>query len=158
MSEYISIAEFAKRAGVSRQAVYSQLDKKLSSYCQVDNGKKTIHIKGLEVFSVKEDCQVDSRIDNQNCQVDNEIDKQLTAALTDTIAVLREQLAAKDRQLEAAAAENAELLQRLKDAQQSAQQAQALHAGTMQQALIEARTTAEDTEEAHKRGWKWWRR
>ena len=149
MSEYISIAEFAKRAGVSRQAVYSRLDKDLSSFVQVDNGKKTLNIRALELFSVKQDSQVDCSSSVKTLQ--DEITLEL-------IKTLQNQLAEKDKQLEAAAAEKAELLQRLKDAQQSEQQAHALHAGTMQQAMIETRTAKDESGEAHKRGWKWWRR
>lgn len=151
MSEYISIAEFAKRAGVSRQAVYSRLDRDLSSFVQVDNGKKTLNIRALELFSVKQDSQVDCSSSVKTLQ--DEITLEL-------IKTLQNQLAEKDKQLEAAAAEKAELLQRLKDAQQSEQQAHALHAGTMQQAMIETRTATNETasaEQQERRGWKWWK-
>lgn len=156
MSEYISIAEFAKRAGVSRQAIYARLDGDLSSFVQVDNGKKTLNIRALGLFSDKQSSQVDCSSPVKSLQ--DEI-------MLEMIKTLQTQLVEKDKQLEAAAAEKAALLERLKDAQesaqqaqQSAQQAQALHAGTMQQALIEARSTAEESGEVHKRGWKWWRR
>ena len=52
--EYISIAEFAKRAGITPQAVYKQLnnqvDNRLSTYVKVHNGKKRLHVKALELF------------------------------------------------------------------------------------------------------------
>lgn len=52
--EYISIAEFAKKAGVSRQAIYSRLDSDLSTFLVIDNGKKTLNTRALKLFDVKE--------------------------------------------------------------------------------------------------------
>ena len=148
MSEYISIKEFAERAGVSRQAVYSRIDKDLSSFVKVDNGKKTIDSAALRLFSVKSVNQVDCSSTVKSLQ------EEITLEL---IKTLQNQLAEKDKQLEAAAAEKAELLQRLKDAQQSEQQANALHAGTMQKTLIEARPAEKEQAIEKRRGWKWWR-
>ncbi len=50
--EYISVADFAQKANVSRQAIYKRLDGDLSTYCKVDNGKKLINIKALSLFEV----------------------------------------------------------------------------------------------------------
>ena len=48
---YISVSEFAKRSGRSRQYIYSLLDSKLSTFCKVDdNGKKTINEEALQVI------------------------------------------------------------------------------------------------------------
>ena len=156
-NEYITIKEFAERAGVSTQAIYQRLNKDLQVYLQVENGKKRLNIAALQLFNASELKQVDCK-ENTNLQSD---------FLIKTLEVLREQLAEKDKQLEAAAAEKAELLARLKDAQQAEQQAHLLHAGTMQQtALIESRPaensaverrTAEPAE-TKKRGWKFWQR
>ncbi len=44
--EYISISEFAKRAGVSRPTIYSKLDNELSNFCKVVKGKKP-SVKGF---------------------------------------------------------------------------------------------------------------
>lgn len=53
MSEYISIAEFAEKAGVSRQTIYNRLNSDLSSFCKIVNGKKVLNTEGLSLFSVK---------------------------------------------------------------------------------------------------------
>lgn len=160
MSEYISIAEFAKRAGVSRQAVYSRLDRDLSSFVQVDNGKKTLNIKALELFSVKQDCQVDCSSSVNTLQ--DEITLELIKTLQTQLAEKDKQIAELQRQLDEARKSKDTLADKvgtaLLNAQQSEQQAQALHAGTMQQALIETRTAKDESGEAHKRRWKWWRR
>ena len=144
MSEYISIKEVARLAGVSTQAIYQRINKDLQSYCKEVDGKKTLDTAALELFKVE---TIQERLQSDCKAVDND----LQSALTETITVLREQLAIKDKQIEA-------LTTALMNAQQSEQQAHALHAGTMQQAMIETRTAKDESGEAHKRGWKWWRR
>ena len=49
---YISIADFAKEAGVSKQAVYSRLKSQdLNKFIKLENGKKLINTKALELFN-----------------------------------------------------------------------------------------------------------
>ena len=49
---YISIADFAKRAGVTKQAVYSrQKSQDLNKFIKLENGKKLINTKALELFN-----------------------------------------------------------------------------------------------------------
>ena len=90
--EYLSISEFAKRAGVSRPTIYSKLDNELSSYCKVVKGKKTISIKALALFSVKESVK---NVTN------NESLLQMISILQSQTEMLKEQLEVKDRQIEA---------------------------------------------------------
>ena len=50
--KYISIADFAKQAGVSKQAVYSRLKSQdLNKLVKLENGKKLINTKALELFN-----------------------------------------------------------------------------------------------------------
>ena len=50
--KYISIADFAKEAGVSKQAVYSRLKSQdLNKFIKLENGKKLINTKALELFN-----------------------------------------------------------------------------------------------------------
>ena len=50
--KYISIANFAKQAGVSKQAVYSRLKTQdLNKFIKLENGKKLINTKALELFN-----------------------------------------------------------------------------------------------------------
>lgn len=94
MSEYISIKEFAKLAGVSTQAIYQRINKDLQSYCKEVDGKKTLDIAALELFKVE---TIQERLQS-DCKA---VDKDLQSALTETITALREQLAIKDKQIEA---------------------------------------------------------
>ena len=49
---YISIADFAKEAGVTKQAVYSRLKSRdLNKLVKLENGKKLINTKALEFFN-----------------------------------------------------------------------------------------------------------
>ena len=49
---YISIADFAKEAGVSKQAVYSRIKSQdLNKFIKLENGKKLINTKALELFN-----------------------------------------------------------------------------------------------------------
>lgn len=50
--EYISVSEFARRAGVTKQSVYQRIQGRLKKYVKDLNGQKVIHIKALnEVYT-----------------------------------------------------------------------------------------------------------
>lgn len=88
--EYISVSDFADRAGCSKQAVYQQLNKKLKPYVKVIDGKKTINSKALREVYGKE-------IQPESQSVVKEVDQELNKEL---IAELRDQLAKKDQEIE----------------------------------------------------------
>ena len=117
MSEYISIKEFAMRAGITPQAVYKQLDNKLKAYCQVVDGKKALQTKALELF---ENNQFNQPIDNEFASIVN---------------LLKGQLAEKDKQLEAKDKQIEALTEALQKAQQITDQAQHLQANSEQRLL-----------------------
>ena len=51
-NKYISVSEFAKAAGVSKQAVYSRTKSQdLNKFIKLENGKKLINTKALELFN-----------------------------------------------------------------------------------------------------------
>lgn len=164
MSQYISIKEFAERAGVSTQAIYQRLTKDLQSYCKEVKGKKCLDTAALELFGVdtlQSDCKEVASDLPSDCK---EVASDLQSTLAATIAALQAQLAVKDEQLAAKDQQIEKLTTALLNEQQSAQQAHALHAGTMQQAaLIETRTATATEQPApaevtEKRGWRFWRR
>ena len=50
--KYISIADFAEQAGVSKQAVYSRLKSQdLNKFIKLENGKKLISTNALKLFN-----------------------------------------------------------------------------------------------------------
>ena len=50
--KYISIKDYADRKGVTKQAVYKQLNNKLSKYVEMVDGKKMLKIEVLELEEV----------------------------------------------------------------------------------------------------------
>lgn len=51
-NKYISVSEFAKAAGVSKQAVYSRLKSQdLNKFIKLENGKKLISTNALKLFN-----------------------------------------------------------------------------------------------------------
>lgn len=132
MSEYISIKEFAKRAGITPQAVYKQIDNKLQPFVKLVNGKKALQIEALSLFENNSFNSVGSSTTNNQLNGENSL----------VIKILQEQLEAKDRQLEAKDKQLSEkdeqikaLNEALKKAQQITDQAQHLQANSEQRLL-----------------------
>lgn len=116
--ELYTVAEFAKIAGVSKQAVYSRLDKGLKQFVQKVDGQKMLKKEALQLY------------DKQKVEQSNSSNLSTLDLLSKTIESLQRQLEEKDKQIE-------RLTEALVIEQQHASQAQALHAGTIHQALEE---------------------
>lgn len=109
MGEKISIAEFAKRANVSRQSVYkrlTQVDSELTKYVNLVDNQKMIDIQALEeVYGIRVDKEVD-KIDNfesTECQpVVNPINQenQVEDMLLKQIEILQDEIKIKNDQIE----------------------------------------------------------
>ena len=85
---YLSIKDFAERAGVTQQAIYKRLTTSLTTFINIENGKKTINSKALELFKT-----------NENNNVEQPLDKSLTTLLNATITLLSGQIETKDKQI-----------------------------------------------------------
>jgi len=96
MSEYISIAEFASRVGITRQAVYKRVDRGLQQFIIVDNdGRRRISTDALELFNQ----EVDSKVDINMSTVDSEVDNKGYNGSQQALETLQAQLEIKDKQL-----------------------------------------------------------
>ena len=51
MSNYLTVAELADAAGVSKQAIYKRLAGDLAPYCKTDRGRKIIDPAALDLFN-----------------------------------------------------------------------------------------------------------
>lgn len=91
--EYLTIAEFAKRVNVSKQAVYQQLDKKLKPYLIVIDGKKRLNIKAISEVYDKQSEEIDK-------EVEQEENNQLIDILTNQLIEKDKQLTEKDKQID----------------------------------------------------------
>lgn len=95
MNNYITVAEFSKRANISKQRVYQLLNKSLKEFVQEVDGKKVIDIKGLDLFK---DNKNNSSIEQA---FEQDLNKTLIDTLNTTIELLNKQLAEKDKQIAA---------------------------------------------------------
>ena len=86
-SEYLTIKEFAQRAGVTPQAIHKQLDRKLKDYVITDEkGKKTISAEALELYKGRKT---------------NKPKADAKQAQDDMVEFLKRQLEEKDNQIRA---------------------------------------------------------
>lgn len=129
--EYLTIREVAESLGISRQAVYSKLDKEFKPYLTVQNGKKLLNHAVLQDNKEKE---VSSTIDKNIQSIVNLLDRQ-NEQLSMELDIKNRQLETKDEQIKELNARLAETTAALVTAQQTAQAAQALHAGTIRQQI-----------------------
>ena len=64
--QYISVKEFSERAGISVQAVYKQLNKRLKPYLTMVDGIRMLDIKGLEeVYGKSAEQSVEQKFDEK---------------------------------------------------------------------------------------------
>ena len=70
MNDYLSIKEFSICAGVSKQAIYKQLETRLKPYTKIENGKKFISKTALELFNQS---QPSSQPESQPIQPENQL-------------------------------------------------------------------------------------
>ncbi len=112
MEEYKSVSEFAKIAGLSRQAIYKKLDNELSDFVKVDNGRKVIKASAVALFSSGEGKEERKPVDAVSFTI-----------LQTTIDTLTRQLDTKDKQIQEYA-DQIKILHQLLDQQQRLQAAQ----------------------------------
>lgn len=104
----LSVSEFAKLTGMSRQAVYKKIktDNQLSTCVNRVDNHILIDIEAFEQISVN---QTDNQVD-KNCQpVDNQVDSKVDSQI-ELIEILKRELEEKNKQIE--------ILQKLLDQEQ----------------------------------------
>ena len=138
MNDYISVKEFASKAGVSVQAVYQRLDKDLKQFTKLENGQKAISTAALKLFTLKAINSIKDFKETTTPQPD--ISSNILIPLLNQLEIKDKQLEEKDRQIAEKDRQIAEKDSQIKDLtsalineQHSAQQAHALHAGTIKQ-------------------------
>lgn len=147
MPEYISIADFAERAGVSRQAIYKRLDKDLKTFVDTVDGKKLIDTNALRLFeTTSQPTTVEQPRDNLTTETIGKL-------LTEQVNRLNNQLTTTIDMLQASQGENRKLTEQLvkitddfaelaKQSNSLASQAHSLQ-GHMQQTLGKQGTTVD---------------
>ena len=141
-NDLLTVKEFAEAAGVSRQAIYQQIDKSLKDFVKVVDGKKHVEKEALMLYSVN--------------KVDSDVDKSVKEDFTklptvDELAAQEEMLyneqliAELTARIESLERDKERLYSLLEEKEKSLQQAQALHLGTQTGTFLE-----EDTQVARK--------
>lgn len=102
-TEYISIKDFAKRAGVSQQALYKRLNKlnnQLNNYIKLVENQKMIDIRALqEVYGVEVEQPIQPVIQPVEQPIQPNLQEEIEEK-NDLIEFLKDQLRAKDKQME----------------------------------------------------------
>lgn len=108
-NEYLTVQAFAEAVGISNQAVYQQLNKKLKPYYKLIDNKKMIDTRAIqEVYSKQVDTIKQATVEANNQQLINEL-KEHIQDLQEQLAVAKADKEVKDKQI-------AELNERLKEA------------------------------------------
>lgn len=129
--EYVTVAEFADRAGISRQAVYKKLNNQLSKYVKMVDSKKMLNIQALEdIYGIDVDKKVEL--------VEQPI-QPIVNLLKENMELLKEQLVEKDKQIDY-------LNQRLAENQKLLDQEQQLHLRSQQRVLELENTLSRENE------------
>lgn len=99
-AEYLSIKDFAKRAGVSQQAIYKQVERKLNNYIKLIENQKMIDIRALqEVYGVEVEQPIQPKIEPVEQPIQPNLQEEIEEK-NDLIEFLKDQLRAKDEQIE----------------------------------------------------------
>lgn len=125
-NEYISVKEFAEKAGISVQAVYKRLNNRLKQYVKVVDNQKMLDIRALQdIYGIKVKQPIQPKLttsSTQNSTSDTLVDTLLMQIeiLKNELDVKNEQIREKDNQMAALNARLEESL-RLLDQQQQLQ-------------------------------------
>lgn len=143
MSEqFLTIADFAEYAGVTKQAVYKQLNNRLKNYCELVDGQKKLKIIALkEVYGI----EVDDLLFNK-------FGKKTTSSTTDSISkiafdALLKQVETLQKELDRKNEQISKLEDSLMKSQENLEREQQLHLISQQKILrLETAATEEPVE------------
>lgn len=150
MGEKISITEFAKRANVSRQAVYKRLtniDDNLIKYVNTVDGKKMLDIQALkDVYGIEVDKEVDKNdnVESTSCQSNVNLDNpqnKVEDMLLKQIEILQQEIKIKNEQIEQ--------LHKLLDQEQQLRM-------VSEQKKLEIEDSNSEQKEVKKKWWQFW--
>ena len=110
--QFLSISEYANIKGISKQAVYQQLNKKLKDFVQVVDNQKFISIQALDESELK---RLEQPVEQEFNQVEQPVEQ----------AFLISQLEEKDRQID-------RLMKQIENLQELLNQSQRLQAADKQ--------------------------
>jgi hypothetical protein len=138
VKEFLTITEFAKAAGKSRQTIYNQIDSGiLTGFVKELDGAKVINKAALQLYKSNESVKSDSQIDKRILTEKDKLIDELKDRIKEQAAFIK----AQQQQIEEQAAELKEERQHSREISDKltelTAQAQQLHAGTLKTQLQE---------------------
>ena len=98
MSDYLTIKEFAEKVGVSQQAIYKQVERKLKNYVKLVDNQKMIDIKALqEVYDIGVEQPIQPNVELVEQPIQSSSQQIIDRLLFD---MLHEELRKKNEQIE----------------------------------------------------------
>lgn len=93
MPEYISIADFASRAGIAKQTVYQRIEKDLKPFVKLIGGRKAIDTSALTLFNTMDSTDSANRIEQEKPKESTDSRDKLIETLENYVNTLNNQLA-----------------------------------------------------------------
>lgn len=136
---YITIPEFANKAGISKRTAYRRIANDLNPYIKIEDGKKMISEAALELFDTKKVEEPEQVVSDTSHSLSIKVtDMAVTEKILDNfarqIAIMEQQLKEKDDQIQ-------QITAALLKEQEIVRQAHMLHAGTMTRIESDRRVT-----------------
>lgn len=98
MSDYLTIKEFAEKVGVSQQAIYKQVERKLKNYVKLIDNQKRIDIRALqEVYGIEIEQPIQPNVEPVEQSIRSSSQQIIDRLLFD---MLHEELRKKNEQIE----------------------------------------------------------
>lgn len=167
-NQYISVKEFAKRAGKSVQAIYKGLNNRLNQYVKLVDNQKMLDIRALqEVYGIEVEQPIQPELTTNSTEEstnDTVIDTLLEQIeiLRNELDVKNEQIREKDKQLNEKDNQMAALNKRLEESHRLLDQSQQLQAMEKKIQVLEDKKEdivehgAVEPEQEKKKWWKFW--
>lgn len=149
-TQLLSIQDFAESAGISRQAVYQQLDTRMKPYIQLVKGKKMIQAQALlDLYSTSDVNSVNENV-NQVCQPMSSKTSMSSKYVKDIRAASEELLREKDAEIAALGEQLQYLREQIstKDAQIAVKDEQLASKDKQIEQLTSAISAAQETQKA----------
>lgn len=138
----MTIKEFAEAVGQTQQAIYKQLNKRLTKYVILDNGQKYIKSEAVGLYEEQQD---NNKYSTREQQLNNKLNEneRLIEAKSEQIKTLQSELEEKNKQISF-------LQEQLADVTAALKASQSIQALYMQQ--IEDKKADQEQEQQQKKG------
>lgn len=162
-NQYISVKEFAEKAGISVQAVYKGVNNRLNQYVKLVENQKMLDIRALQdVYGIEVEQPIQSELttnSTQNSTSDTVVDTLLKQLKTE-LDVKNEQIREKDKQLKEKDNQIAALNTRLEESHRLLDQQQQLQAMEKKIQVLEDKkeNVVVEPVQPKKKWWQMWRK